>query len=109
MDLTDPDTGEETELWPGWHPEPKKEAFRHSFGGLYTPDKAELIQYRPETFSVGIFQWIPKANGKGLKKSAVKFRVKGSSKHPERVYEKAYEMCEFLDNGGKLTAKSCTV
>jgi hypothetical protein len=43
------------------------------------------------TFSVGIFKWIPKAHGSGIKRSAVVKRIRGYSSNPQEVYDKAEE------------------
>jgi hypothetical protein len=51
------------------------------------------------TFSVGIFQWLPKTNGKGCRKSAVKVRIRGSVKDFGAVYTKAAEIVAALDAG----------
>lgn len=83
-----------------------KKAYKHDFDGAWSP--GEMTPHC-ETFSVGIFQWIPKVNGKGLKKSAVKFRVRGKTSEPEKVYKHARRICDMLDNGEELYAKSCTV
>lgn len=48
------------------------------------------------TFSVGVFQWLPKASGKGLKKSKT-IRIKGFVAESKRVYEKAAQLCEKLN------------
>ena len=44
------------------------------------------------TFSVGVFQWLPKTSGAGLKKSK-SIRVKGYVAEHERVYRKAEQLC----------------
>ncbi len=51
------------------------------------------------TFSVGVFQWLPKAGGKGLKKSK-SIRVLGYTAEPLRVYTKAQELCDRLNAEG---------
>jgi hypothetical protein len=43
---------------------------------------------------VGIFQWLPKKRGKGLKRGTVKYRVRGNSDKPTEVYEKAQAICD---------------
>jgi hypothetical protein len=54
------------------------------------------------TFSVGLFQWLPKAGGGGLKKSKT-IRVNGYVADPEAVYNKARELCaRFNAEGVKL-------
>ena len=47
-------------------------------------------------FSVGIYQWLPKASGDGLKKSKT-VRVKGYVSEPERVYQRAKALCHKLN------------
>lgn len=71
-------------------------AYKHGYSGSCTPKNSYATQ---GTFSVGIFQWIPKASGKGLKKSTVKFRIKGNVVDAEKVYCKAKELCESLNRG----------
>jgi hypothetical protein len=50
-------------------------------------------------FSVGIYQWLPKSSGKGLKKSNT-IRVNGYVAEPQRVYDKADELCQRLNVEG---------
>ena len=45
-----------------------------------------------ETFSVGIFQWLQKKNGKGLKRGKSICRIRGDCKNPQEVYDKAEEV-----------------
>ena len=79
---------------------PRKKEFVHDFFGNEDP---KLEPQEPEiyggfkTFSVGIFQWLLKASGKGLKKSKVKYRVKGYTSNPEPVYKRAREICDEFD------------
>lgn len=51
---------------------------------------------RYTTFSVGIFQWLPKAAGQGFKKSKT-IRVLGYVSAPFDVYQKATELCQRLN------------
>jgi len=55
---------------------------------------------RFDTFSVGIFQWLPKAGGKGMKMSKGIARVLGYAAEPERVYDKAVQICARLNREG---------
>ena len=48
------------------------------------------------TFSVGVFQWLPKASGRGLKKST-SIRVKGYAADYKSVHDKAQELCKRLN------------
>ncbi len=52
---------------------------------------------RYSTFSVGIFQWLKKASGRGLKQSRAICRVMGYTAEPDRVYDKALEICARLN------------
>lgn len=69
---------------------------RHGWVGKVDPClKASVF----DSFSVGVFEWLPKVSGRGLKRSKVKVRVVGPVLFPERVYEKAYEVMSLLDVG----------
>src|SRR6185295_11648276 len=48
------------------------------------------------TFSIAIFQWQPKASGKGLKKVNAS-RVCGYGADPETMFAKAREICDRLN------------
>jgi len=84
-----------------------KEAYKHDYSGSYAPNKS--TRERVDTFSVGCFQWLPKSNGKGLKKSAVKFRIRGYVSNPGPVYKMAETICDQLDRGLDLPTKSVFV
>jgi hypothetical protein len=62
------------------------------------PSAEFLARY--QTFSVGIFQWVTKASGKGLKKTGVTSRVLGYTEDPDRVFEKATQICRRLNAKG---------
>src|ERR1700761_1235331 len=53
----------------------------------------------PNTISVGVFQFLPKASGKGFKRSK-SIRVKGYGSAPQRVYQKAAELCALFNEKG---------
>jgi len=75
-----------------------KGAYKHDYSGSCCPKNGYGRLCGQNTFSVGIFQWLPKSKD-GLKKSAVKVRVYGYVSNPEPVYEMAYSICEALDAG----------
>ena len=77
---------------------------KHGYSGLCAPGGYGTCPYH--TFSVGIFEWIPKTNGKGLKKSAAKVRVKGPASRELEVYIKAKQICSELDAGTYSGAKN---
>ena len=68
------------------------------FDGACAPQKAHAGHW--ETFSLGIFQWIPKANGKGLKRGKVFRRVRGRTDSPDEAFALARLIVAEL-NGGK--------
>lgn len=70
--------------------------YEYDFSGSCRPVNGQAY-CKFNTFSVGIFQWLP--GKKGLKKSPVKVRVRGYSSNPEMVYEKAREICRKFENG----------
>ena len=84
-----------------------KQEYRHDFSGSCAPNFKGSSMHN--TFSVGIFQWLPKASGKGLKKSAVKFRVKGNVSDAKKVYVIAKMHCLLMNDGKIPTTKSMTV
>ncbi len=85
---------------------------RHDFSGACAPgpqqDKwAEAGLFR--TFSVGIFEALPRASGNGTKRGPVKVRVIGSMSDPEAVFARARLICAQLDAGTYSGPKSVTV
>lgn len=71
----------------------------HGFAGQCAPSAYGLGAH--ETFSVGIFQWVTKADGKGLKRGKVLMRVRGlaTGDGRERVLRRAKDICRLLDAG----------
>jgi len=47
-----------------------------------------------ETFSVGVFQWLPTKSGLDLKRGKCIKRFRGSINNPQEVYDKAEEFIE---------------
>ena len=86
----------------------KHQANKHGFSGSCLPgESAHRLTFA--TFSVGIFEWVPKASAKGLKKSLVKVRVQGPRAEPELVLAKAREICALLDAGIYIGSKTVKV
>jgi len=75
------------------------EAGKHGFSGACDPSSNKKWAVYTGTFSLGIFEWVPKADGKGFKKSAVKVRVSGATSRAEAVRAKAEEIAKLLDSG----------
>jgi hypothetical protein len=84
-----------------------KEAYKHDYSGSCAPGQSQAVMNI--MFSVGIFQWLPKSSGKGLKKSAVKFRIKGNSSSPKAIYKTAEHWCKMMDKGVMPSTKSMTI
>jgi hypothetical protein len=61
---------------------------------------------RWDTFSVGIFQWIPKASGKGFKKAKSIVRVRGLTDNPQELWAKVQEVISQLNAGTYTGPKS---
>ncbi len=55
-----------------------------------------------ETFSVGIFQWLPKSRGKSLKRGKVIERIRGRVQEAEQVYSRAQARVRELDDLRKV-------
>lgn len=85
-------------------------AGKHDFDGNCAPSADGVLTYTAqETFSVGIFEWVPTSSGKGCKRGAVKVRVKGPFSDPEKVYSKARAIAGELDAGTYAGPKNVTV
>jgi len=69
---------------------------RHDFSGGCSPKEMGRFPGQ-ETFSVGIFEWLPKASGHGLKKGPVKVRVRAFCCAVEEVERVARRICKELD------------
>lgn len=66
------------------------------------PDGKPNRPWHSATFSLGIFQWVPKASGKGLKRSRVVKRMKASTdpQHARLLYDAAKAMVAKLNEQG---------
>lgn len=62
----------------------RKQAYRHDYIGACAPGRSILLAGQG-SISVGIFQRVPKASSKGLKRTAVKLRVTGKYTNPVAV------------------------
>ena len=69
---------------------------KHGFSGSYSRSD-RIVKY--DTFSVGVFEWLMKSSGKGVKKSKVKVRVKGDTNNHNQVFYAAIEIARMLDLG----------
>lgn len=69
------------------------QAGTHGFDGACLPGPGSHFA----TFSVGIFEWVPRANGKGVKRGPVKVRVRGSDER--KIRRRAREIAAELDAG----------
>ena len=74
----------------------RKGLYKHDYSGSCSPGSI-ANHISQHTFSVGIFQWIPRASLSGLKKSAVKYRIRGNVSNPQEVYDKAEKKCDEFD------------
>ena len=68
----------------------------HGFDGKCAPSARESWSGQ-ETFSLGIFEWVPKASGKGVKRGPVKVRVRGSVSSPRGAYRRAEAIASALN------------
>lgn len=70
--------------------------FEWDFRGACAPNGSSPIW---KTFTLGIFQWVPKASGKGWKRGKVVRRVKGTIDNPALAFSKARAICNALNEG----------
>lgn len=68
-------------------------AKKHDYDGACKPSSCF------DTFSVGVFKWISRARGEGMKRGKVKVRVSGKCKNAEAVYDRARKIVVALDDG----------
>ena len=83
---------------PANRPKPDPKAGEWDFDGSCAPHCAGAgwgSHYL--TFTLGIFQWVPKANGEGLKRGKVIRRVKGYTASPDEAFEKARQIVAELN------------
>lgn len=81
---------------------------QHGYSGQCAPTDKFWIGYK--TFSVGIFEVVTTANGRGTKRGgAVKVRVRGLMTNPQAVYDAAQRIVEQLDAGTYSGPKNVTV
>ena len=81
--------------------EPK--AYEYSFSGHYAPrgDVSRHSSGWNTTFSFGVFQWLPKSGGKGLKKGKVVKRISGLCADYPLVVAKAQAYCDEMNKEAK--------
>lgn len=64
------------------------EAYKYDFDGACAPHQPHYTG-NCETFTLGVFQWLPKAGNKGLKRGRVFYRIKGFRGFASQAYETA--------------------
>jgi len=82
---------------------------KHGWQGALAPDGGVKNRYAPETFLVGVFEWVPVASGKGLKKGVAKVRITGWTNAPESVRLVANHVRDQLDAGAWTGPKAIDV
>lgn len=82
-------------------------AGEHGYDGACAPGRSGYAPFGG--FSVGIFEWLRKSRGKGLKRGKTKIRVRGMCSNPQRVYDLAEEWCQRLDRGEPLPDSAAKV
>lgn len=70
---------------------------------------AEHFRYNFKTFSVGIFKWELKSNGKSMKKGKILVRVKAGVNSQKKAFELADTIVAALDKGEYQGSKTVTV
>ncbi len=75
---------------------PERRFGKHYVSGEFDPKSGKHLHSL--TFSLGVFEWVPKVRGGG-KKGPVKVRVYGPSSFPNTVWREALRVAEALDAG----------
>lgn len=98
--LLEGDWGEDPARWVGWY----------DFDGEAAPVRLrERGRHLQSSFSVGVFQWVHKAGGRGVKRGPVLVRVHGLVDQEREVYRLAAQICFQLDAGTYDGTKKVTV
>lgn len=80
----------------------EKKAGQWDYSGSCAPARHESGYHGMSTFTLGIFQWIPKSK-KGVKKANVQIRVVGKTSDPRIAYERADHICRDLNAGKPIS------
>jgi len=78
----------------------------HDFDGSRSPTFHDPFY---PTFSVGVFQWVLRADKKHVKRGKMKVRITGFCCNPEPVHALAREVVRALDAGTYVGAKRVTI
>jgi len=70
-----------------------KAAYTWDFDGACKPG---ATRWKFDTFSVGIFQWIPAQKG-GVKRGKAIMRIDGKTAQPEEVYNRASDIVRKMN------------
>jgi hypothetical protein len=62
-------------------------------------NEIEILKGWNKTFSIGIFKWELKSDGKSMKKGKIAVRVSGFVSNKDKVFEKAEAITVLLDLG----------
>lgn len=76
-----------------------KKAGQYDYDGSCMPREGQPRLSGQTSFSVGVFQWINMAHGKGLKRGKVLTRVSGLVSEASIVVSVARDVCRLLQNG----------
>ena len=68
---------------------------RHGFDGACIPELGRRSRW--DSFSVGVFCWVPTKDGQGVKRGNVQVRVIGSTRDADAVLRKAADVAAALD------------
>ena len=87
----------------------EKQQCKYGYFGGCTP--RENFFTPCNTFSVGIFPFVPLSSGKGTKRKRGKIvvRVKGKTSEPKKVTDKAKEIISLLEEGNYSGPKIVSV
>ena len=78
----------------------KPRPYQWDFYGKNAPSEDSTNRLYWHTFSLGIFQWVPRASGNGLRRGQVVRRVVGKRSDPKPVYDAARAVCDELNGKG---------
>lgn len=83
------------------------------FVGKHDYDEQQSIRYAQtdhfKTFSIGIFKWELKNNGKSMKRGKCVVRVKANAKDQKKAFDIAESIVQELDKGEYCGGKTISI
>jgi hypothetical protein len=77
------------------------------YDGSYAKQPGQRV-HSWETFTVGVFQWVAKSSGRGVKRGKAVKRISGLCSDPKSVFARAEALCLELEAKGNALVEKMT-